>query len=440
MTLMKTIKDFLNNQIFIGIDDSDSKIGGCTTFVGYLLIKELIRQGINVVDIPRLIRLNPNVPWKTRGNGAVGITVYSEDIDRVYNVAVEILQKIEEEVASMPALVLIDQKQREFIEPIIKDAINRIIEPELVDKVIEKAKIIKYAKRRLGLVGALAAATLLLLEGDYTYELLAYRKPEFIGTKRKIDIESVRVIDRLYRKYTFNNIDGKRLLLTPHGKDPVLYGIRGEDPKKLIEAKKFIVSEEPLGWMVYITNQATDQHYVNRKISELKLGDSVRLNVFVKSSPKIRQGCVTLEVGDHEYTLTALFFNEVGLMKDIATKLEPQDEIIIMGGVRPFLDFGINVEKLIVKKLAKKIITLNPACPRCKRTLQNEGKGKFRCRFCDLKGLSLPKRTFFVSREIVPGLYLPPIRYFRHLMKPLKRYGKEKNGRNYSLNEYKMIE
>jgi Predicted DNA-binding protein containing a Zn-ribbon domain len=262
MTLMKTIKDFLNNQIFIGIDDSDSKIGGCTTFVGYLLIKELIRQGINVVDIPRLIRLNPNVPWKTRGNGAVGITVYSEDIDRVYNVAVEILQKIEEEVASMPALVLIDQKQREFIEPIIKDAINRIIEPELVDKVIEKAKIIKYAKRRLGLVGALAAATLLLLEGDYTYELLAYRKPEFIGTKRKIDIESVRVIDRLYRKYTFNNIDGKRLLLTPHGKDPVLYGIRGEDPKKLIEAKKFIVSEEPLGWMVYITNQATDQHYV----------------------------------------------------------------------------------------------------------------------------------------------------------------------------------
>ena len=38
----------------------------------YRIIREL--SDFDLVSSPRLVRLNPNVPWKTRGNGAVAFT------------------------------------------------------------------------------------------------------------------------------------------------------------------------------------------------------------------------------------------------------------------------------------------------------------------------------------------------------------------------------
>lgn len=58
---------------FLGIDDTDSKFGHCTTHLGYLIVSELARIGCTFRAYPRLVRLNPNVPFKTRGNAAVCI-------------------------------------------------------------------------------------------------------------------------------------------------------------------------------------------------------------------------------------------------------------------------------------------------------------------------------------------------------------------------------
>ena len=55
----------------IGLDDTDSKKGGCTTYLAALLIEELGKFKVKFTDYPNLVRLNPNVPWKTRGNGAL---------------------------------------------------------------------------------------------------------------------------------------------------------------------------------------------------------------------------------------------------------------------------------------------------------------------------------------------------------------------------------
>lgn len=66
--------------IHIGIDDTDSPNGMCTTYLGAILYRELSRLA-EPLDLPRLIRLNPNIPYKTRGNGAVAMTFEaSEDI------------------------------------------------------------------------------------------------------------------------------------------------------------------------------------------------------------------------------------------------------------------------------------------------------------------------------------------------------------------------
>ena len=57
----------------VGIDDTDSLDGGCTTWVASRVIEALLSD-YDLIGAPRLVRLNPNVPWKTRGNGAVALT------------------------------------------------------------------------------------------------------------------------------------------------------------------------------------------------------------------------------------------------------------------------------------------------------------------------------------------------------------------------------
>ena len=57
--------------LHIGFDDTDSPNGGCTTYIAAILVKKFKNLGFYFSDYPNLIRLNPNVPWKTRGNGAI---------------------------------------------------------------------------------------------------------------------------------------------------------------------------------------------------------------------------------------------------------------------------------------------------------------------------------------------------------------------------------
>ena len=49
--------------------------------------------------------------------------------------------------------------------------------------------------------------------------------------------------------HTFNSFDNKksRVLITPHGPDPVFYGIRGEKVDSLLKATKILDTEEKIG-------------------------------------------------------------------------------------------------------------------------------------------------------------------------------------------------
>src|SRR2546428_5831555 len=55
--------------LHLGVDDTDSVRGMCTTYLATELVRAL--PGLDLIGFPRLVRLNPNIPWKTRGNGAV---------------------------------------------------------------------------------------------------------------------------------------------------------------------------------------------------------------------------------------------------------------------------------------------------------------------------------------------------------------------------------
>ncbi len=113
-----------------------------------------------------------------------------------------------------------------------------------------------------GIIGALAAIGE-TLEGDYTYELIAYRTPENLGTKRRVDEASIFEMDKLTLPYTFNNVDSEknRVIITPRGPDPILFGIRGESAEIVKKAFEIVKPLEPVErWVIFRSNQGTDAH------------------------------------------------------------------------------------------------------------------------------------------------------------------------------------
>ena len=72
-----------NTILNIGFDDTDSPKGMCTTYLAYKVVDFLLKRNVRFIDYPLLIRLNPNIPWKTRGNGAVGLSIKTNEPDKI---------------------------------------------------------------------------------------------------------------------------------------------------------------------------------------------------------------------------------------------------------------------------------------------------------------------------------------------------------------------
>lgn len=422
-------------QVHIGIDDTDSAKGGCTTYIAALILEKLASIGyVEFLDFPNLVRLNPNCPFKTRGNASVCIRVNAPEnkLDSLIDLVVDLVQRsswlednrtspgVVVHVGPIPSELKLFASYAEYLQIPLRTAL----------KLIRKFNCLAYGiKRGTGLIGALAAVGN-TLEGDHTYELIAYRK----GTKtsRKVDASSVILMDRVTRPYTFNNIDPEtgRILITPHGPDPVLYGIRGEHPDVLLKAKDLVKVHEPIRFFVlYRTNQATDNHLkFTFKIRELRPYQSALIRGYVLDNPAvIRGGHVLFKLTDNTGVITCVVYKPTGALCELSRKLMPGDYIEVGGGIKH--DFALNVEKIRVIKLAKKYVYENPRCPNCLKRTKSAGRNKgFRCEKCKTK---LPKATKVrveVRRNIEEGIYLPPPRSQRHLIKPLQRYGMEKSG------------
>ena len=63
---------------WLGLDDTDSLAGGCTTAVFHDLLNGL-PDSTSIVT-PRLVRLWPFAQRRTRGNAALGIELQTEDV------------------------------------------------------------------------------------------------------------------------------------------------------------------------------------------------------------------------------------------------------------------------------------------------------------------------------------------------------------------------
>ena len=107
--------------MIIGIDDTDSNEGMCTTYLGALLLEELQAYG-TVETLPLLVRLNPTIPYKTRGNAAVALklkTGYPEKVIAHVISRIEELARMECEKTN-PGAVFILEKDYERLKPVLR--------------------------------------------------------------------------------------------------------------------------------------------------------------------------------------------------------------------------------------------------------------------------------------------------------------------------------
>lgn len=392
-------------------------------------------------DYPNLVRLNPNVPWKTRGNGAlcIRLLIDAENIPELKRLVIETVEKhsVLSDPKTNPGIVFHVGRIKSDLHSFTRRAITRVVKIEEAQDLISKLNIDSVVlKESRGLIGALAAVGG-LQDGDHTYELITYRRVENRGSIRGVSEDSVLRMDKRTNPQTFSNIDEEtgRLLITPRGPDPILYGIRGESPQIVSEAHNMIKSlEEIERWVIFRTNQGTDSHLTDvDTLNEIRPYQPVLTKGWVNSYPKtILGGHVIFSLKDESRDIDCAAYEPTGRFRNVARNLTLGDYIQVCGGVRPPTEsfpMTINLEKIQVLKLTPDYVIENPQCPHCLKRMKSMGRGKgFRCEKCRVRFPTSSKVQRSIPRAIREELYIPPPRAHRHLTKPLSRYGIEKNG------------
>ncbi len=424
----------------IGLDDTDSTRKGCTTYVAALLVEELRKLGATILDYPSLARLNPNVPWKTRGNGALCLRIeYDAELEEAIKDCTISLVEAHSDLSwkgTDPGVVFLKTSEvPSEIMAFAKNAETGIVTLKEAMRLILKfhAEALGYNTQR-GIIGALAAIGE-TFTGDHTFELITYRKPENYGTKRQVDEKSIFQMDKALQPYTFNNVDleKNRVIITPRGPDPILFGIRGETPEIVKQAFSMVMPLEPVErWMIFRSNQGTDAHLTRAKaLSQLQPYSSVIAKGVVSRNPQIIPlRHVIFAIKDETAEVACAAYEPTGDLRKIARQLIIGDAVEVYGAVRkPSKDkpLTINLEKISILQLAPKILQQNPLCPKCGKRLKSMGKNQgFRCEKCGAKFPDSVKVKVPVERELKLGLYVTSTRSQRHLTKPLRRYGLEK--------------
>ncbi|NIM26442.1 MAG: DUF1743 domain-containing protein [Nitrososphaeria archaeon] len=417
--------------LHIGFDDTDSPKGMCTTFLAYKIVDYLKHQDLEILDFPRLIRFNPNIPWKTRGNGAVGLKIRTKDPSKIKNKIKNFVVKYSDtNNGANPGLVFYENSEipnnfTEFSELALWQLINRKHAKKFA---LENNLEIFYLGNGQGLVGAIGAIGYRF--NDHTLELLSYRKPSKFGKKRKISLQSVKKMHEKTFPHTFNSFDNKksRVMITPHGPDPVFCGIRGEKILALLQASKILETDEKLaGHMIFKSNQGTGDHlkHILDKKSIKPYTSGIVIGK-VSETPKMEKGGhVFFSIICKDEAIPCAVYKQTGLTS-IAENLISGDSIIVGGGIRKASKIHprvLNVEFIEIKNLHTNLSQSNPICKICNKKMKSKGQNQgFKCIKCGKKSKS--KLSKVIPRKIKKQMYIPNMSAHRHLTRPLVRIGK----------------
>ncbi|MFB6227769.1 MAG: DUF1743 domain-containing protein [Halobacteriales archaeon] len=420
----------------VAVDDTDSRERGmCTTYLAARIATRLRdRQyehaGRDAVERALLVRLNPAIEHKTRGNAALAVHT-SVGPDRALACAREELDAAEtDDPNTHPGLVVASGDPDDVPGPVGRFAREAMRDRHDLEDALELIDAHGYRaegwKTGRGRIGALAAVGAWRALEDWTYEHIAYREPRRRGTPREVDRESVfAAADRGYPDIwdTVDRIEGEAVCV-PHTPGPVLYGIRGDDPDATQSAAADITSEPIERSRLFVTNQGTDAHLRDGHLGDLRDGRSYRVSGTVRESPETREGghvFVTIAeraATDAGATLYCAAFEPTKRFRDRVRALRVGDRITVCGEVSAGT---LKLEKFAVRHLCRTERVI-PTCPDCGRSMESAGADQgYRCRDCGTEREQ--KATREIDRGLEPGWYEVPPCARRHIAKPLVRGG-----------------
>jgi len=402
--------------MLIGIDDTDSPQGMCTTYLGAMLARRLIHEHMQVREA-RLVRLNPNVTFKTRGNAAIMLDVKG-DPGHAFELACTLVEELADFACenTNPGVVVVDVP----LDPAFYEkAVANFCEIDEAVALLEQAGA-RYRgwKNRRGLIGATAAVASRLV--DKTSEILVYREPGRFGTPRTVERQSLFDAEAATIPHTWDTVDlvNDVVVCVPHTPDPVLFGIRGESPRWVMTARQMIRSEPPGIEQIWVTNQGTDAHLLDANSGLLHEGLSYRVRGIVDTAPETGTGghvSFTLRDGDH--TVRCMAYEPTKNFRQIIRQLMPGDDVRVCGSYKKE---SINLEKIQVIALAKTTTIRPPVCTSCTKRMTSDGKGKgWKCKKCGARADAPEVQE--IPHTLKPGWFEVPPTARRHLARPLCR-------------------
>ncbi len=430
--------------LHVGLDDTDSLTRMCTTYVATELLARV--RGLDPIGYPRLVRLNPNIPWKTRGNGALclrlglgrgapfpigrlngkEVMAYPrsgpvEPNEDLYEVSEDVVMELAdfEDPDVQPGLVV---TRRRPGPGLYWKAVRDVVPQEDVEPLLDEADYHFAPRGTRGLIGALASIS--WRPRDTTYEVLAYRSKERWGTRRLVKEEDVMALDERFPS-TFNNYDfeNRHVVIAPSSPCPVLLGIRGDVVADLPRALLSLRSEPVDRWLLFETNQATDEHLIRREVRNLQPHTSAIVEGTVGEPPRpFPGGHVVFQLEDNGGKVDCVAYEPSKAFRRTILELRQGDKIRAYGSIRDE-PRSINLEKLEVLDLPLLTVKIaNPRCPSCRKSMKSVGRaGGFRCRRCGTRAPAEEAPFRPVARNIRRGIYEPPVSARRHLSKPIKR-------------------
>jgi len=428
--------------MWIGVDDTDSPEGGCTTYVLTEIVRVARDRDVDVIGEPRLVRLNPNIPWKTRGNAALAVrlgigegprTRIGEIVGRsVWSHARgrsvprhdrgPLLEAIWEAViaaapsdpATDPAMISGDGP---LPSALYDRAVRSVVPLAEVEGLLDAAGYeCRVRGSRRGLVGAAAAVA--WPGRRATWELLSYRRPDRVRSPRRVGTASVR---RARRKFPnlFLCYDSRtrRLLVAPHTPCPILFGLRSTDPRCLAAAARSVRSEPVDRWLRFRTNQGTGDHVRTAVDASLDAFASGRLVGTVAGAPRdLRGGHVRFDLVDRRGApVTCLVFEPTKTLPAVARTLRPGETVEVWGGRGE--DATFRVEGIVLSpRPTVRAPGPRPRCPTCGRAADSLGLGRgYRCPGCRARFPPESRRRSPVAPQFGPGTYHPTPSARRHL-------------------------
>lgn len=409
----------------VGIDDTDSRTRGmCTTHLASEVADALSDAGASV-DRLLLVRLNPAVEHKTRGNAALALHADC-DPEEAFDVARELIDDLAEvrDSNTQPGLVVAPSHPEEVSGEVAEFSRRAVREELSLEAALEIVEGAGYSQEGWaggrGRIGALAAVGARRAFSEWTHELIAYRERGRWGTDREVGPGSVFRAAEAEYPAVWDTVDRETgdTVCVPHTPGPVLYGIRGDDPDAVRRVAERIESEPVASSALFLTNQGTDAHLQDGTIESVEDGRAYRVDGVVSSAPETRRGGhVFFEIESGE-RLRCAAFEPTKRFRDRVRALRAGDRITACGEIS---DGTLKLEKFAVREL-NRTEHRNPRCPDCERSMESAGREQgYRCRDCSTSAET--KEAIEVGRDLEPGWYEVPPTARRHVAKPLVRGG-----------------